>query len=153
MLSPLLLFFARYGLLLILALNLANVKRELKATPLAIALAYGLNLLIRAFVYVPRPFVALEFEPAIAHAVTSSFPSGHAVAGFALAFSTFATRPALGALSLTIAVLMSAGRVLAGLHWPADVVAGLVIGALFAYLASLPRTTALLSSLWKRIRG
>lgn len=61
-----------------------------------------------------------------------SFPSGHTL--HAVAFTTQATAhfPELAWLLVPFAALVAASRVVLGLHYPTDVVAGAVLGALLA---------------------
>lgn len=64
-----------------------------------------------------------------------SFPSGHTL--HAVAFSTVALAyyPELGMLILPFAGLVAMSRVVLGLHYPSDVLAGAVIGALIAVVS------------------
>lgn len=61
-----------------------------------------------------------------------SFPSGHTL--HAVAFTWVALRyyPALAALLLAFTLLTAASRVVLGLHYPSDVLAGAAIGAAIA---------------------
>lgn len=69
----------------------------------------------------------------IEHAARAGFPSMHAAAAAALAAS-LARRPVagLGALAVASAALMMWSRVCLGVHFPSDVVAGLLTGMLAA---------------------
>ena len=75
----------------------------------------------------------------------SSFPSDHAALFLALAFGIFLAHRWAGAVALGWAVFGTLGsRVITGLHWPADIVAGGAIGigfllALQALASRLPR--------------
>jgi undecaprenyl-diphosphatase len=57
-----------------------------------------------------------------------SFPSDHASAAFGIAFAIFLFDRVVGGIFLIAAVLISAGRVFVGAHYPADVLAGCAIG-------------------------
>ncbi|MFD7657006.1 phosphatase PAP2 family protein [Actinosynnema sp. NPDC059797] len=71
-----------------------------------------------------------------------SFPSNHSTIAGASAMAILWSSRALGALALATAVLAAASRVLVGVHYPHDVVAGLLFGAAVAttlpLLARLP---------------
>lgn len=76
-----------------------------------------------------RPFVA---DP-VAHVWGSrshdpSFPSDHASAAFGIAFAIFLFDRVAGAFFLGAATLIAVGRVVVGAHYPADVLAGTLIG-------------------------
>ncbi|RDI76195.1 PAP2 superfamily [Gaiella occulta] len=57
-----------------------------------------------------------------------SFPSDHASAAFAIAVAVLLFDRAVGSLFLAAAVAVSVGRVLTGVHYPADVVAAALVG-------------------------
>src|SRR5256884_1482632 len=93
------------------------------------ALALLVNQLIGKVWHRQRPFAS---HPS-AHVWGSrshdpSFPSDHASAAFGIAFAVFLFDRAAGALFLAAAVAIAAGRVLVGVHYPADVVAGCLVG-------------------------
>lgn len=75
----------------------------------------------------------------------SSFPSDHAALFLALAFGIFLAHRWAGAVALGWALFGTLGsRVITGLHWPADIVAGGAIGIAFvlgfqALAGRLPR--------------
>ena len=81
----------------------------------------------------PRPY---QLHSSIRHFIAPldrfSFPSGHTL--HAVAFSLIAAGyyPGLGAPLAVFSILIAASRVVLGLHYPSDVVAGAGIGALIA---------------------
>ena len=72
--------------------------------------------------------------PLVPHSDDSHFPSDHALLAFALAFMIlFMTRfRKLAYVMLALAVAVVAGRLLALVHWPLDVIAGAAIAAIGA---------------------
>lgn len=58
----------------------------------------------------------------------ASFPSDHASAAFGIAFSVFFFDRVVGGVFLAAATFIAGGRVFIGAHYPADVVAGCLVG-------------------------
>ncbi len=112
---------------LLLALVLAATRRHwsiLVAVALADAAGEGAADILKAAVGERRPSVhALVPVP---H--TSSFPSGHTTTSFACAtvLSAFVPRAAPGFYALALAIGFS--RIYVGVHWPFDVLGGVVLG-------------------------
>lgn len=83
----------------------------------------------------PRPFALLNFIPLFNHEPGSAFPSGHAAFYFALAFAILFyfskeykfSRKNFGWWYVLAAALIVLGRVIAGLHWPTDVLGGAAV--------------------------
>jgi undecaprenyl-diphosphatase len=76
-----------------------------------------------------RPYIGLiGIDCAMPPLDRYSFPSGHTL--HAVGFTTVAVTafPALAALLVPFAVLVAASRVILGLHYPTDVLAGAAIG-------------------------
>lgn len=78
----------------------------------------------------PRPFVTHSdgthlLAPA---SMDPSFPSDHAAAAFAIAFAVLAFSRWAGAGFLVAATLIGLSRVVLGLHYPTDVLAGVAVG-------------------------
>ena len=79
----------------------------------------------------PRPFVAHPelvriFAP---HAADPSFPSDHATASFAIATAILLRNRLWGSVALVAATLLAVSRVVIGVHYPLDVLAGAALGS------------------------
>ena len=118
---------------------------------LAVALSLGGAMLIADWVklLVSRPRPPVEHLQAV---TGSSFPSGHATQASAFWFSLVFAMPAAGAspkltraaagLALLIVLAVAASRVYLGVHYPADVIAGVLLGTGWAmFVAGCVRET------------
>ena len=65
-----------------------------------------------------------------------SFPSGHTITAFAVALSLSSVYPDLTVGLLFCAISIAASRILLGMHFLSDVVAGAAIGSVLAYTAT-----------------
>ncbi|ANC71851.1 phosphatase PAP2 family protein [Deinococcus radiodurans] len=97
------------------------------------ALKYGLNL--------PRPFTddpALASAAARATAGGPGLPSGHAQmsATLWLGIAAQVRRPAFTLFAAVLVALIIASRLVLHVHFPSDVVVGLLLGLAFAYLGT-----------------
>ncbi len=64
-----------------------------------------------------------------------SFPSGHTAAAFAIAVALSGEGSGLGALTLVLALGIALSRIYLGAHYPLDVAAGVLVGALSGLVA------------------
>jgi undecaprenyl-diphosphatase len=82
-----------------------------------------------------RPFIRhAGISRAAAPLDRYSFPSGHTLHAVSFAWQASMHFPELGFLLVPLAALIAASRVVLGLHYPTDVIAGAVIGAALAEL-------------------
>ncbi|OHA19409.1 MAG: hypothetical protein A2670_01850 [Candidatus Taylorbacteria bacterium RIFCSPHIGHO2_01_FULL_48_38] len=93
---------------------------------------YGITELIRLFYHRPRPFVAYD-TPALFAEGSWSFPSGHATFFFALATAVYLYNKKWGVWFFLAAIIISISRVIAGVHYPSDILGGAFIGISVAY--------------------
>ncbi|OGG49524.1 hypothetical protein A3F28_00275 [Candidatus Uhrbacteria bacterium RIFCSPHIGHO2_12_FULL_57_11] len=100
----------------------------------------GLGLVLRAILgsiaFRPRPFVVFsDINKLIEKSADSpAFPSGHAVAGFAIAYGLFLWNRRVGTVALILAAIIGIGRVAVGVHYPSDIIAGALLGILASWL-------------------
>jgi undecaprenyl-diphosphatase len=66
-----------------------------------------------------------------------SFPSGHTLHAVMAAVIVSGQLPSLGPVFIVIAALIAASRVVLGVHYPSDVVAGGTIGGIFGAATNL----------------
>lgn len=79
----------------------------------------------------PRPFDVLDVTPLEEHSSGHSFPSLHCSSSFVITMALFYINPLLGAIGLIVSVFVALSRLLAGVHYPSDILAGIAIGFLF----------------------
>ena len=84
-----------------------------------------------------RPFETAGFDPTVPALDKYSFPSGHTLHALSFALVICAHYAFLGWLLFPFAALVALSRVVLGLHFPTDVVAGAALGATIAGLSSL----------------
>jgi decaprenylphosphoryl-5-phosphoribose phosphatase len=98
--------------------------------------AIGLNYAVKLVVKRPRP--VLEGLPPLGGAPSSlSFPSAHSTSSFAVALAmTRVDRRAK--VAFIPAVAMAAGRPYMGMHYPSDVVVGVLLGLAIGATVPLP---------------
>lgn len=110
----------------------------------AITSRFVITEAIRFFYDRPRPFEVLDIVQLAEHSAGASFPSGHAAFYFALSWFVFFWNKKIGAVFLVATILMALSRVFAGIHYPLDIAAGLLIG-LFSAVA----VHALVKKIWQ----
>jgi membrane-associated phospholipid phosphatase len=84
-----------------------------------------------------RPYEAHHaIVPLLPRSADPSFPSDHATAALSIAFGVFFVSRRAGWFFLVFAAVVSASRVLAGMHYPSDVLASLVVAVACGFLAA-----------------
>ncbi|MGG3467919.1 undecaprenyl-diphosphatase [Neobacillus pocheonensis] len=126
------LFFA--GIILYWFLPKAENRKMVAEAILAACVALSINVLIGHFFYRDRPFVSHHVNWLIPHAKNASFPSDHATAAFVIAVAIWIWRKRDGWMWLLLAAGIALSRVWTGVHYPLDVVGGMVIGAGSAFV-------------------
>ena len=101
---------------------------------LAVIIAIILGRLAAKLYFHPRPFITNGTVPLIAHANDNGFPSDHALVAATLATAVYFYWRKLGITLIVLALLVGLGRVWAGVHWPIDILGGLIIGAFAGWI-------------------
>jgi undecaprenyl-diphosphatase len=125
---------------LILALPFLYGRTAVKPA-IVMALTGALGVLIYALlkrVFVrERPFITYAaIDRAAAPLDRYSFPSGHTLHAVCFTWQACAHFPELAWVLLPLAALIAGSRVVLGLHYPSDVLAGAAIGAALAELGT-----------------
>lgn len=91
------------------------------------------NLTLKVLIDRQRPYLVLEnLRLLVKPAVDSSFPSGHTSASFAFTAAVFLScGRKIWIPSLILAVLISLSRLYVGIHWPSDVLCGVILGCVY----------------------
>jgi len=124
-------------------------QRAVFSTVTALVLA---NLFVKALNLVYwrwRPFTFHEVTLLFYHPSDSSFPSNAATVGFCIATSIWLFDRKVGAILYVVAALFGLSRIIGGVHYPTDILGGLVIGSVAAYWVS--RKMPFLDRLWTRL--
>lgn len=91
--------------------------------------------LIKHLIKRTRPFVALiETKLLITKPITYSFPSGHTASSFAAVGIMLAMNNSWSILALLLASLIAFSRVYLNVHYPTDVLMGIILGLLCSYM-------------------
>ncbi len=135
-------FFAKYSGYVLVAILLSflffgnknkNFKMVIEAFLSAIFSRFVIVNIIRFIYSRPRPFVNHQVHLLITE-TGGSFPSGHAALFFALSFIVYFFNKKAGITFLIISFLMGIARIFVGVHYPSDILGGILVGYFSAWL-------------------
>ena len=108
---------------------------------MAIALSLGFlcgNIAIKNIVARTRPYeYNSEIQLLVKKLSDYSFPSGHTLASFEAAVCIFIRYKKWGIAALILAFAIAFSRLYLYVHFPSDVLAGMVLGIIFAIIGTL----------------
>ncbi|MGB9763496.1 MAG: phosphatase PAP2 family protein [Minisyncoccia bacterium] len=126
-------------IILLLLVYFSRYSKKEKITILGMAFLsafishFGVAEIIRFFYHHPRPFITYSVHQLIPESGWS-FPSGHATFFFALAAAVYLYNKKWGWGLFLIALIITLSRIIVGVHYPSDILGGMVIGMIVAYL-------------------
>lgn len=117
--------------------------KKTRKTAIAMAISLVLsviftNLIIKNIVDRIRPFAAdptLLSDMLVKLPKDSSFPSGHTSASFAAATAFFVSDKKWGIPCIVLALLIAVSRLYLTVHFPTDVIAGIILGIIYGITA------------------
>lgn len=141
-LNPIMIFFAKYMkyfLLFGIIMYWFTRKRENRimiiSSMFAFVIAEVFGAIAGAIHSNNQPFVELNnVNQLIGHAIDNSFPSDHAIEFFSICITFLLFKKNLRYVWLVIAILVSFSRVWVGVHYPADILVGAILGIIGAAL-------------------
>ncbi len=91
----------------------------------------GITEIIRFFYHRPRPFIIYKVYQLFSEN-DWSFPSGHSAFFFAMAVAIYLYNKKWGIWFFIAAVMMNISRIIAGVHYPSDILGGMIVGTVVA---------------------
>ena len=96
-------------------------------------LAWVFVKILKILFHTLRPFEIFPQVQALFLETGYAFPSGHTAVASAIAFVIFFTHKKVGYIFMFFALLIGLARVIAGVHFPIDILGGFILGAGVAY--------------------
>lgn len=122
-------------------LHVANIDKLLRhwGHPIVLiifssGLSFAISKIIKLIFHTSRPFVRFEDVHPLFSESGYAFPSSHAATLAGLAFAVlFSKHRKLGYFCIVAMILVGIARVMAGVHFPIDILGGFAIGFIVAY--------------------
>lgn len=91
-------------------------------------IAIFISKIIRKNINTRRPFEILNIQSLVQHEGGNSMPSNHSVSAMVLAIAFIYIAPKYKIIFIVLAIITGMSRIMAGLHYPIDVIFGFLIG-------------------------
>ncbi|MFA6353364.1 MAG: phosphatase PAP2 family protein [Candidatus Paceibacterota bacterium] len=103
--------------------------------------AWVVAVILKNLFHVSRPFLTLPDIHPLFMKTTFSFPSEHAMFFSALAFSIFFLHKKAGYIFMFFVLIIGLSRIVSGVHFPADIFGGFILGFLLVYFINFFRNS------------
>jgi undecaprenyl-diphosphatase len=123
--------------------NVLNTKNELQDrikkwkeiffVSLSVFLAWISSIFLKIIFHTPRPFLEFPNIIPLFKPTDYAFPSGHSTFFMAVAVAIFLYHKKMGYIFIIFAVLIGISRVIAGVHFPIDIIGGYILGCIISY--------------------
>lgn len=142
-------FFAQYFIFILILFYIAccisecpNIKPNFKCLKSILIvftsafIVWIISQVINHFYFSPRPFLVLDdVKLLFSHGANDSLPSGHTTFIFTLAFASYyCCKRWISNTILVGAIIIALSRVIAGVHWPSDIIGGIILAWLGAWI-------------------
>ena len=114
-------------------------KKEILMVFITSGFAWILAKLLKIFIQVDRPFTELSNIDPLILKTDFAFPSGHATFFMALAVCIFLLHKKAGYVFMLLALFIGIARIIAGVHFPVDILGGFILGGVIAYFVKMYR--------------
>ncbi|MEK7575097.1 MAG: phosphatase PAP2 family protein [Patescibacteria group bacterium] len=144
----LIIFFASYMayiliVILVIGIIISNRPRSEKikiaiASVLSGIIGRGILVeVIANFYQLPRPFLTFPDAHRLLLETSYSFPSRHATIFFGLSAVIYSYNKKIGIMFFVLSGIMGIARVMAGVHYPIDILCGALIGTVVGYMCTI----------------
>jgi undecaprenyl-diphosphatase len=100
------------------------------------AVAWIIADILKNIILTPRPFVVLQKVQPLFSETDSAFPSGHASLFGAVAIALLLQKNPRAWIYFVGSVVIGIARVMAGVHWPGDILFGFILGFVCAFIGT-----------------
>ena len=107
--------------------------KEIFFVVLSVFLAWLSSVFLKIIFHTPRPFTEFPNIVPFFRPTDYSFPSGHATFFMAVSVAIFLYHKKIGLIFIAFAILIGISRIIAGVHFPVDIIGGYFLGFIISY--------------------
>jgi undecaprenyl-diphosphatase len=95
--------------------------------------AWCISQILKILIHTQRPFLVFKDVSSLLSESGFAFPSGHATFFMALGMAIYLSHKKAGYYFIFFAFLIGLARIIAGVHFPIDIIGGFILGIFVAY--------------------